>query len=78
MEEAVPDKQVLIDLITTKMPFGKYQGRLLCDVPEHYLVWFKNQGWPPGKIGFLLQNVYEIKISGLEPLLKKVKSIYYK
>lgn len=78
MEEAVPDKQVLIDIITTKMPFGKYQGRLLCDLPEYYLVWFKNKGWPPGKVGYLMQNTYEIKISGLDPLLYKIKSIYYK
>lgn len=78
MEPAQPNKQVLIDLITTKMPFGKYQGRLISDIPEFYLVWFKNKGWPPGKIGYLLQNCYEIKIHGMEPILQELKRVYYR
>lgn len=73
-----PDKQVLVDLVTVKMPFGKYKSRFISDLPEYYLVWFKNKGWPPGKIGFLMQNAYEIKINGMEPLLQEIKRVYYK
>ena len=78
MIPAEPNKQVLIDLLTTKMPFGKYSGKPIADLPEYYLVWFKNKGWPTGKLGFLMQNAYEIKINGLEPLLQELKRVYNK
>jgi uncharacterized protein len=65
--------QVLLDLVTTRMPFGKYKDRLLCDLPERYLVWFHQKGFPPGKIGLLLSALYEIKLNGLEYLLKPLK-----
>lgn len=55
------------------MPFGKYKGRLLCDLPEAYVVWFKNKGFPPGKLGQLLGLLYEIKLNGLEYLFKPLK-----
>ena len=48
----VNNQQALLELVTTRMPFGKYQGRLLCDLPETYLVWFRQKGFPPGKIGY--------------------------
>ena len=70
-----PDKQVLIDIVSYKMPFGKYKDRLLCDLPLHYLEWFNKKEWPTGKLGFLMQNVYEIKVNGMEPLLRKIKSV---
>lgn len=73
-----PDKQVLVDLVTVKMPFGKFKGRFIADLPEFYLVWFKNKGWPPGKVGYLMQNAYEIKINGMEPLLQEIKRVYYR
>ena len=53
---------------TKRMPFGKYQGRLLIDLPEPYVVWRANQGFPEGKLGRMLQVVYEIKANGLEYL----------
>ena len=65
--------QVLIDLATMKMPYGRYKGRVLCDLPEPYLVWFHRNGFPPGKLGGLLAALYEIKLNGLEYLLKPIK-----
>lgn len=74
MELAGPDPQLLKDLVTVQMPFGKYKGRLLCDLPVHYLEWFASQGFPNGKLGMQLSTIYEIKINGLEGLLKPLKS----
>ena len=65
--------QTLIELARTRMPFGKYKDRFLCDLPEPYLVWFSRKGFPPGKIGTQLSAIYEIKINGLEYLLKPLK-----
>ncbi len=65
--------QALVDLVSVRMPFGKYKDRILCDLPEPYLVWFYRKGFPPGKIGVLLSALYEIKLNGLEYLLKAIK-----
>ena len=56
-------------LVTTRMPFGKYKDTLICDLPEPYLVWFHQKGFPKGNIGVLLGTMYEIKLNGLEYLL---------
>lgn len=56
-------------LVTTKMPFGKYKDTLICNLPEAYLVWFHQKGFPKGNIGMLLATMYEIKLNGLEYLL---------
>jgi uncharacterized protein (DUF3820 family) len=64
------DKQDLKILATMVMPFGKYQGRVLIDLPEGYLLWFANKGWPKGKLGLLLQLALEIKINGLDYLIQ--------
>lgn len=61
---------LLVELANSRMPFGKYQGNLLMNLPEPYLAWFKQKGFPPGKIGILLETLYEIKLNGLEYLLK--------
>jgi uncharacterized protein (DUF3820 family) len=55
------------------MPFGKYKDRLICDLPEHYLVWFNRQGFPPGKLGMWMQTMYEIRLNGLTYLLDGIK-----
>lgn len=70
-------KEQLIELIKTKMPFGKYKGRYLLELPEPYLVWFSKNGFPKGKLGDQLQIMHEIKINGTEielrPILEAVK-----
>lgn len=66
------NKQILIDLSTAKMPFGKYKNWNLIDLPEYYVVWFKNQGFPKGKLGNQLGLVYELKLNGLEDLVRKI------
>lgn len=63
-------QQILIDLVKAEMPFGKYKGWKLISLPEHYLVWFSRKGFPKGKLGEQLALVHEIKINGLEYLLK--------
>lgn len=68
------DPQLLKDLVTHRMPFGKYKGRLLCDLPEPYLVWFHQEGFPPGKLGQQIATLYEIKLNGLEYLLQPLKN----
>lgn len=65
-------KKDLIKLLETKMPFGKYKGRLLIDLPEPYLVWYHSKGFPKGKIGEMLAAMYEIKLNGLEVMLRKL------
>jgi hypothetical protein len=66
--------EILTQLVNMKMPFGKYQGKLICNLPESYLVWFNQKGFPPGKLGILLATMYEIKLNGLEYLLQPLKT----
>jgi uncharacterized protein len=65
------DPAVLLELKTATMPFGKYQGRLLMDIPESYLLWMRQQGFPAGRLGGLLALALEIKMEGLEALLRR-------
>jgi uncharacterized protein (DUF3820 family) len=66
----IADPQTLPQLITTKMPFGKYKDRYLYQLPVTYLEWFERKGFPPGKLGMLLSTMYIIKTNGLEELLQ--------
>ena len=70
------DKQILIDLAKMKMPYGKYIGRYLIDLPEHYIVWYKNKGFPAGKIGKQLELVYELQLNGIENIVREVRRRY--
>lgn len=74
----LPNKQFLIDLAHTKMPYGKYKDRYLIDLPEYYVVWYHNKGFPKGKLGDMLTQVYELKIIGLEGLVREIKARYPK
>ncbi len=62
--------QALRRLATTRMPYGKYQGRLLVDLPEPYVVWLVRNQLPNGELGRQLLEIYEIKVNGLEELLR--------
>jgi uncharacterized protein len=66
-------RKILIQLVSTVMPYGKYKGRLICDLPEFYLVWYHSKGFPKGTIGVLLATMYEIKLNGLESLLIPIR-----
>lgn len=68
-----PDGDSLKTLVQMTMPFGKYKGTTLCNLPVSYLEWFAKKGFPPGKLGMLLATIYEIKINGLEYLLEPIK-----
>jgi uncharacterized protein (DUF3820 family) len=70
-----PNPEILKSVVLTKMPFGKYAGRLLADLPVSYLEWFSRNGFPQGKLGMQLQTVYEIKINGLENILLDLKKL---
>ncbi len=65
--------EILTDLIKVQMPFGRYKGTLLSDLPVSYLEWFQRQGFPDGKLGMMLATVYEIKLNGLEDILYQLK-----
>ena len=66
--------ELLTELVTLKMPFGKYKDKLIADLPESYLLWFAGKGFPKGKLGLLLQTMYEIRLNGLEYLLKPLRT----
>ena len=68
------DPELLLQLVKMQMPFGKYKGTLLCNLPISYLEWFQRKGFPDGKLGMLLATMYEIKMNGLEYLLTPIKS----
>ena len=68
-----PDSASLQLLVTRTMPFGKYKGRLLADLPGNYLNWFAREGFPPGKLGKLLALMHELDHNGLSPLLDPLR-----
>jgi len=73
-----PDKTFLIKLAHTKMPYGKYEGRYLIDLPEYYIVWYHNKGFPKGKLGDMLETVYTLKLNGLEELVRNIQRNFSK
>ncbi len=66
-------KEHLIKVANVKMPFGKYSGRALIDLPEEYLLWFRNKGFPEGELGTLMALTLEFKIEGLESVIRPLR-----
>lgn len=64
---------LLQDLVKMQMPYGKYKGYLICNIPESYLLWYKDKGFPKGKLGDLMATMFEIRVNGLEYLLTSLK-----
>lgn len=73
----INDRQFLIDLAKMRMPFGKFKGRFLIDLPEHYIVWYKTKGFPQGKLGKQMALVYELQLNGLEDIVRKIQKEYF-
>lgn len=73
-DNSTTNGELLLQLVKMEMPFGKYKGTVLCNLPVSYLEWFNRKGFPKGSLGMLLATVYEIKINGLEYLLTPLKS----
>jgi hypothetical protein len=73
--ECIPDAAVLLKLSKVRMPFGKYKERRLIDLPEAYVVWFSQKGFPSGQLGNMLRMVYEIKVNGLEYLFEPLRNL---
>ncbi|MCX2472890.1 DUF3820 family protein [Pedobacter sp. MC2016-05] len=68
------DPTLLLDLVKMQMPYGKYKGYLICNIPESYLLWYKDKGFPKGKLGDLMATMFEIRVNGLEYLLTPLKN----
>ncbi len=68
------DPTLLLDLVKMQMPYGKYKGYLICNIPESYLLWYKDKGFPKGKLGDLMATMFEIRVNGLEYLLAPLKN----
>ena len=77
MENFGPNPQLLLEMVKTKMPFGRYKGTFISDLPVSYLEWFQREGFPAGKLGMMLATAYEIKLNGLEFLLTPLKKQRY-
>ena len=70
---AAPDSEILLQLVRMKMPFGKYKGTILADLPVFYLEWFARKGFPAGRLGMLLQTAHVIRTNGLDALLTPLR-----
>ncbi|MGA9652081.1 DUF3820 family protein [Pedobacter sp.] len=68
------DPTLLLDLVKMQMPYGKYKGYFICNIPESYLLWYKDKGFPKGKLGDLMATMFEIRVNGLEYLLTPLKN----
>lgn len=67
------NSEILKELITYRMPFGKHKGQLIIDLPVSYLEWFEREGLPQGKLGIMLSTMYEIRLNDLMFLIDGLK-----
>lgn len=72
--ESAGNVDELVALAQMRMPYGAHKGKLLIDLPEHYVVWLAGEGFPKGKLGEMLQTVYDIKVNGLEYLFAPLRN----
>ncbi len=72
--QPINHEQHIKELVSFKMPYGKYKNYYICDLPEHYLIWYRSKGFPKGKLGNLMGTMYEIKLNGLEAILDPLKN----
>ncbi|UJH92237.1 DUF3820 family protein [Antarcticibacterium sp. 1MA-6-2] len=76
--EVKPDYKALIELAYARMYFGKYKDYYLSEIPEYYLIWFQQKGFPEGKLGDQLRQVTDLKVNGMEHILRTIRSKYPK
>jgi uncharacterized protein (DUF3820 family) len=69
----MPDPALLVELAQARMPFGRYEGQLLLELPQAYLVWFQARGWPPGRLGQQMAAMLELDHNGLKDLLEPLR-----
>jgi uncharacterized protein (DUF3820 family) len=72
-ESGSANPNALLELAQMRMPYGAHKGKLLIDLPEHYVVWMAGEGFPKGKLGEMLQTVYDIKVNSLEYLFEPLR-----
>ncbi len=75
MDEILNNREYLLKLAHTQMPFGKYKNRYLIDIPEAYFLWFKQKGFPKNELGEMMQLMLEIKTNGLEQLIRDIQKL---
>ena len=73
LDRTVFDKEQIVKLANVKMPFGKYAGRVIIDLAEEYLLWFQKKGFPEGELGLLMALALEMKIEGLESVIRPLR-----
>ncbi len=76
--EIKPDREKLVELAHYKMPFGKFKDMYLVDLPLPYLIWFRQKGFPKGKLGDYLSAMLDIKDNGLEHIIRKIQKQFLK
>ncbi len=67
--------EILKEIISVQMPYGKYKGTFLYQIPMFYLEWYSKKGFPKGKLGMQLSTVFEIKLNGLDDIFYQLKKM---